>query len=118
MSTSVVVAQGVTYGALGMMGVLGGGLTVAVTWAGTMPLHASIRTTLSRVWAWARKAVRFALVAFAMVLGLRWLHRVAVTYFHLGWRGQRHTLVTRGRHRPSYVRAHPWTPTRGWSVTA
>lgn len=49
------------------------------------------------------------LLLLLTLLTLVW--RLLVTYLHLG--ASRHTYVTRGRHRPAYIRTHPWTPSAG-----
>jgi len=58
----------------------GAALTLAIVGALTEPMHASAQAVLARLWAWALKALRMALRAFAWVLGLP--YGVAVTYFH------------------------------------
>lgn len=58
----------------------GAALTLAIVMALTEPMHASARAILARVWAWARKALRMALGAFAWVLKLP--YGIAVTYLH------------------------------------
>lgn len=94
--------------------VLGGGLAVTVGFAATVPIHTPVRVGLTRACAWTLKALRMALRAFVWVLCLP--SALAVTYFHVGWRRQRHAYVTRGRHRPAYVKRHPWTAPKGWST--
>lgn len=45
---------------------------------------------------------------FLLVTMLLLAYRLLVTYAHLG--RSAHTRVKRGRHRPGYVRSHPWSP--------
>ena len=94
---------------------LGGVLALAVAGAA---LEAMSPHWLPRTWGWVLRALSVALRGLYVALGLRLAYRLAVTYLHLGWRGQAHTWVRRGRHRPEYVKAHPWRPVRTWSVTA
>jgi hypothetical protein len=101
------------YGAIGVGGVLGGGLTVSVVFAATVPVHEPIRLTLTRVCAWTLKALSVALRAFVAVVSLP--YRLSVSYLHLGARVKRHRYVPAGRHRPAYVRRNPWTPVLTWS---
>lgn len=104
------------YSGMTLVGILGAGLTISVGFAATMPVHEPVRQTLSRLWAWARKAGSVALRGLYVALGLRLAYRLAVTYLHVGWKGQRHAYVTRGRHRPAYVKRHAWRPVLTWSA--
>lgn len=104
--SSLATVQAVTYGGIGGVGVLGGGLTVAVVWAGTMPIHAPIRTAGIRVSMALRWALRMAFRVFALVIvGLakvawRMVRPLAVTYLHLG------RVEGKGHHYPGRARRH------------
>lgn len=112
-------------GGMSLAGILGGGLTISVGFAATMPIHAPVRQTLTRLWALARKAGSVALRGLYVALGFRLAYGVAVTYFHLGWRKGRHVYMVSGyrrrkpaggRHRPEVVKANPWRPVLTWST--
>lgn len=119
MIVSYAVAQTVGTVAIPTAWLIGGALTVAVVGAVTEPMHDTIGYMATRVWAGLSGALRFALRAIALVAFGILAYRLMVTYLHLGWRRQRHAYERGvGRHRPSYVKRHPWTPVRTWSVTA
>ena len=110
-------------GGITLAAVLGGGLTVSVVFAATMPIHAPVRETLTRVCTWVGEALSVVLRGLYVVLGLRLAYGLAVTYFHLGWREQRHIYMVSGyrrrkpaggRHRPEVVAANPWRPVLRW----
>lgn len=105
-------ARVLAHSGMALVGILGAGLAISVGFAATVPIHEPIRTTLARVCTWARKGPSVALKASWAVMALP--YRLAVTYLHVGWRGQRHAYVTRGRHRPAYIAANPWRPVLRW----
>jgi hypothetical protein len=90
-------AQVIGHGAVGIAWATGGVLTLGMLGAVTVPMHAPIVATLSRVWAWARRSLSVALVALFVVV--RWClglpQGLAVTYVHT-YRADRGT----GRHYP------------------
>lgn len=100
----------VAVGAIALSWGIGGALSVAILGAVTEPMHAPIRTTLSRVWAWARSTALGGLWAVCWrVLWFASLVRdIAVTYVHT-YRADRGTgrhfsgtgrvLQSAGRHR-------------------
>lgn len=107
--TTRVVASGAATLAVG----IGASLSLAI--AGAL-LTAVLPGWDTQTWAAIIWALSVALKPFSLVWAL--LVALAVTYLHVGWRRQRHTYVRRGRHRPEYVKAHPWTPVRTWTVAA
>ena len=72
----------VAVGAVTLSYGLGGALSLAVLMAGTQPMHAPIIRTLSRVWAWAVKALSVALRAFLRARVIRFARALGVTYLH------------------------------------
>lgn len=93
--------------ARGIIVTLGAGLGLSVLGAATVPVHEPIKATLTRLCTWTGKAVLGLLRLLYVATGARLAWGLLVTYAHLGWRGQRHAYVTRGRHRPAYVKRHP-----------
>lgn len=80
----------------------GASLSVAVLGAAC---EAMFPGSLAWTWVGFLSGLSVALRLFMLVTLLDFAWRVLVTYLHVG--RARHTLVTRGRHRPSYVRTHP-----------
>lgn len=113
MAIDVETARVAAIGGTALAGLLGGGLTICVGFAATVPVHEPIKATLVRVWGWTLKALSVALGAFVAVVSLP--YRLAVSYLHMGARVKRHRYVPAGRHRPAYVRRNPWTPALTWS---
>lgn len=94
---------------------LGAALTLAISgalWQAVGP------ASYTRVTTWAVRALRGALRLAVAILGLpvRTVVNLGRTYLHWGWRGQAHTYVKAGRHRPEYVARHPWTPVKAWKA--
>lgn len=88
---------------------VGSALTVTIGGAILEAMAPGVQNrVLSRTWAGTVKALRFALRLFILVTGwpIRTAYGLTVTYVHVGARKARHTLVTRGRHRPEYVKTH------------
>jgi len=87
----------------------GAALTLAIAGAMVEAMFPGVQNAVgARVWDGLVSAFSVALRVFYLVMaGLPILaYRLAVTYGHVGARSARHTYVTRGRHRPEYVKTH------------